>query len=96
MRRVLSHLEAAASPLQPLPWADPAIPPRAPRSGHRGRQRASAVAGPTAHPGFAAPRGPRWPLAAGRRPPGLPASLPPRRQGRARPEGGGAYTPAGT
>lgn len=73
--RVLSHLKAAAWPLRPLPWADPAIPPRAPRSGHRGRQRASAVAGPTAHPGFAAPRGPRWPPAS--RPPCLPASPPP-------------------
>lgn len=70
--RVLSHLEAAAWNLRPLPWADPAIPPRAPHSGHRGRQRASAVAGPTAHRA-SQPRG----ALAGRRPPGLPASLPP-------------------
>lgn len=69
MVRVLSHLEAAAWPLQPLPWADPAIPPRAPRSGHRGRQRASAVAGPTAHRA-SQPRG----ALVGRRPPCLPAA----------------------
>lgn len=63
MVRVLSHLEAAAWPLQPLPWADPAIPPRAPRSGHRGRP------GPR-RTGLRSPEGPS--LAAG-----LPASRPP-------------------
>lgn len=67
MRRVLSHPQGSSLALAAPPVGGSHHPPTC------SPQQAPRVAeGPAAHPGFAAPRGPRWPLAAG-----LPASLPP-------------------